>query len=213
MDKIDKIIFAGGGGHALSLLESLPSDDCVEGYLAPSPTPSMPVAYLGDDVTAPELIRSRFLFHIAFVYAGLPLMNKRRSLISLYENYGAEFASVIAKSAIVTRHSKIGKGVAILNGAIVNRASIGDFCIINSGAIVEHDCQLDSNTFIGPGCVIGGGTVIGKNCFIGLGSKIKNGITIADDVTVGMGAVVTRNLLKPGIYHGSPLRCFNLSNK
>lgn len=212
MDKTNKIIFVGGGGHALSLLETFPSNDYVKGYLAPCAATSMPIDYLGNDSVAPEYIRDGFLIHIAFVYAGLPLMNKRHGLITLYENYGSEFISIVASTAIVTRNAMLGKGVAVLNGAIINRARIGDFCIINSGAVIEHDCFVGRNTFIGPGSVIGGGTSIGENSFIGLGAHVKNGITIADNIIVGMGAIVTRDLLEPGIYHGFPMRHYPITN-
>ncbi len=206
----NKIIFAGGGGHALSLLEALDSDSEVFGYLAPSAAPMMPLEYLGNDSDAPEYIADGYPFHIAFVYARLPIMDKRRALISRYEEMGAEFKSIIAPYAIITRNSVVGNGVAILNRAIINRATISDHCIINTGAIVEHDCKIGSNTFIGPGVVIGGGVTIGDDCFIGLGTKIKNGITIGSRVTIAMGAVVTRNLTEPGIYHGTPLKRFKL---
>lgn len=206
----DKIIFAGGGGHALSLLEALPTDDDVYGYLAPTEAPMMPVEHLGDDCDAPKYIKDGYPFHIAFVYAGLPVMDKRRALISLYEGYGAQFSSIIARTATITRNAQIGQGVAIMNGATVNRAVIGNHCAINSGAIVEHDCCVGSNTFVGPGVVIGGGVTIGEDCFIGLGSKIKNGITIGRGITIAMGAVVTKNLTEPGIYHGNPLKKFKL---
>ena len=194
----------------MSLLEALPSEADVLGYLAPSEAPMMPVKHLGDDTEAPEYIKEGYTFHIAFVYAGLPVMDKRRALISLYQGYGVEFADIIAATAVITRNAKIGKGVAILNNAVINRATIGDHCIINTGAIVEHDCTVGGNTFIGPGAVIGGGVSIGDDCFIGLGARVKNGVAIGSGVTVAMGAIVNRNLTEPGIYHGSPLKRFKL---
>ena len=207
--KHDKIVLAGGGGHALSLLEGAPDPDSIVGYTAPAPASGMPLEWLGDDSVAP-ILKKDHKFIIAFLYAGLPLMDKRRRLIDLYEGFGADFASIIAASAIVTRNASLAEGVAVMNGAIINRASIGRQAIINTGAIVEHDCEIGSNTFIGPGVVMGGGVKIGRDCFIGLGSKIKNGVTIASGVTVGMGAVVTADLTEPGIYHGNPLKFHSL---
>lgn len=206
----NKIIFVGGGGHALSLLEALDTEASILGYLAPEDAPMMPASRLGDDCDAAGYIAKGIPFHISFVYAGLPVMNKRRSLISRYEDMGARFQSIVAPTAVVTRNSHIGEGVAILNNAVVNRADIGDHCVINTGAIVEHDCKIGSNTFIGPGVVIGGGVTIGDDCFIGLGTKIKNGVAIGSGITIAMGAIVTRNLTEPGIYHGTPLRRFKL---
>ena len=245
---MNKIVFAGAGGLALSLLEATPNPELVVGYTAPSPSeafaaPSDGVAassdalatpkWLGTDADAEKLARAGYLFHIAFVYHGLPVMATRRRLIEQYreaiERARAEspvaecssadssegspvsgFATVIAPTAIVTPHSTICEGAAILNGAIVNRAYIGEHSVVNSGAIVEHDCRIGSNTFIGPGVVMGGGVTVGDDCFIGLGSHVKNGVTIASGVTVAMGANVTRDLIEPGIYHGTPLRLHRL---
>ena len=205
------MILVGAGGHALSLTEF--ARDMIEGYVAFEENPQMNAGWLGDDTVVKELARNGHRFHIAFVYSGLPVMEKRQSLIERYKNLGAEMESLIAPTAIITPNSKIGAGSAIMQGAIINRAEIGENCVVNSGAIVEHDCSVGSNTFIGPGAVIGGYTSIGNNCFIGLGARISNGIKIADNISVAMGAIVARDLTEPGIYHGNPLRLFKLRRK
>ncbi len=209
-----KIIFAGAGGHALSLAEAVSDPHLIEGYTSLAESPKMTGHRIGDDADGVALVASGdYLFHIAYVYSGLPVMDRRRKLIDLYEEAGARFATIVASSAIVTPNSTIGEGSAILNGAIVNRACIGRHCVVNSGAIVEHDCTVGDNTFIGPGAVIGGAVEIGSDCFIGLGSRIKNGVRISSGVTVAMGAIVDRNLDEPGIYHGQPLRLHRLRRR
>lgn len=200
MIKREKIILVGGGGHALSLLEALPQKARVAGYAALEPSQAMDLEWLGPDENVLAMAEGH-KFHIAFVYSGLPVMDLRRKIIDRYEMAGVTFQTIVAESAIVTPGSTIATGAAVLNGAIVNRASIGRHAVVNSGAIVEHDCRIGANTFIGPGAVIGGGVNIGRDCFIGLGARIKNGVTIAPGVTVGMGANVTSDLTEPGIYH------------
>lgn len=212
MEKNKTIVLAGAGGHALSLLENMPHPERVAGYLAPQPSPGIDLPWLGPDSQAAVLASEGYIFHIAFVYASVPMMDKRRRIIDEYEKSGASFATIIAPTAIVTPHCLIGEGAAVLAGAIVNRAKIGRNAIINTGAIVEHDCSIGDNTFIGPGVTIGGATSIGHDCFIGLGASIRNGITIAPGICVGMGSVVTRNLSAPGIYAGNPLRHFPISS-
>ena len=201
----------GAGGHALSLAEF--AADNLIGYLATEPNPEMPGDLLGSDNDAQKYIASGKLFHMAYVYSGLPVMAKRRDLLKHYEYLGAKFATLIAPSAIITPKSVIEDGCAVMAGAIVNRATLKRNVIVNSGAVIEHDCVVGENSFIGPGAVVGGFTKIGENCFIGLGAKIGNGISIGDNISVAMGAVVSKNLTEPGIYHGSPLRLFKLPSK
>ena len=203
------VILIGAGGHALSLAEF--SSGKILGYLAMSPNEEMPGEWYGDDSMADRLISKGYRFNMAYIYSGLPLMRKRGDMIERYERAGAEFVTLISPSAMVTSHSEIGKGCALMTGCIVNRAKLGRHVVVNSGAIVEHDCRIGDNSFVGPGAVIGGFTEVGRNCFIGLGARIGNGLKIGDDVTVAMGAVVNRNLTEPGIYHGFPLRRFKIS--
>lgn len=47
---------------------------------------------------------------------------------------------------------------------------------------------------------------IGSSVFIGTNSIIMPGVNIADNVVIGAGSVVTKSILKSGIYAGSPAR-------
>lgn len=205
-----EVILIGAGGHALSLVEF--AGEAIKGYIANEPNDIIPFPWLGKDEDAPALRDKGGAFHIAYVYSGLPRMKKRLELIERYSEAGARFAVLVSPRAIVTPNSKIGEGSAVMTGAIVNRAILGNHVIVNSGAIVEHDCRIGSNTFIGPGAVVGGFTEIGENCFIGLGARVGNGLKICDNVSVAMGGIVNRDLLEPGIYHGNPLKRAHLKD-
>ena len=204
--KGNELILVGAGGHALSLAEFAAGE--IRGYLAMEENPEMTGEWLGTDDMLESLIAEGHLFHIAFVYSELPHMESRRELIETYESKGAKFKTLVSPLATVTPNSKIGEGCAVMTGSIINRATLGRNVIVNSGAIVEHDCRVGDNTFIGPGAVIGGFTTIGSGCFIGLGARIGNGLKIGDNITVAMGAVVSKDLEEPGLYHGNPLKIF-----
>lgn len=47
---------------------------------------------------------------------------------------------------------------------------------------------------------------IGDRCWVGANALITKGVAICDRVCVGGGSVVTRSLLEPGVYAGSPAR-------
>jgi len=83
-------------------------------------------------------------------------------------------------------------------------AALGNGVIINSGAIVEHECIIGDFVHIAPGAVLAGNVVVGDNSFIGAGAVVKQGIKICNDVTIGAGAVVVKDITIPGTYIGIP---------
>lgn len=200
------LVLIGGGGHALSLMEAMP--DCLrpEGYTALGANSKMSLPWLGDDQTFRDTYGPEYAFMTcAFVYNGRPDLTIRRRIIDGFNGY--RFAILKASSATVTSSSSLGEGTQVLHRAVINRASLGQHCIVNTGAVVEHDCRIGANVFIGPGAVIGGEVTLGDDVFIGLGACVRNGVEICSGAIVGMGAVVTSDIKRPGIYvaHGKHL--------
>jgi len=101
------------------------------------------------------------------------------------------------------------EGVIIGAGVIVERAVL-DFTYLGKGSYVDVNSVIGHNSFIGENTIIAANSVVagschvGKNCQIGIGSMIKNGVKICDDVIIGAGSVVTKDITFPGIYYGSP---------
>lgn len=200
-----KTIIIGGGGHARSLISTM-GREAFAGYVAPSPSSEAPdLPYLGDDAYVMSLFSpADYDIHVAVGFNDRCRMSLRRNIIENYHDY--EAVSFIAPSAILTEGSDIGPGSAVMARAVVNCATVGPNCVINTGAIVEHDCVLDSNVFVGPGAIIGGDVTIGSDVFIGAGAILRNGITIASGVSIGMGAVVTSDITDKGVYAGNPAK-------
>lgn len=199
-----KTILIGGGGHAISVLQAM-GKERFEGYAAASESsPGPGVPYMGNDKLALELDPSRFDIHIAVGFTGKCSLELRRRLIADYSQFEAPV--LISPHAVVTPMSSIGSGTAVMLNAVVNGATLGSHCVVNTGAIIEHGCRLGSNVFVGPGAVICGETTIADDVFIGAGALIRNGVSLATGVKVAMGAVVTHSLNIPGIYAGNPAR-------
>lgn len=99
---------------------------------------------------------------------------------------------------------------------------IGDRCRIQSHAFICELVEIGADCFISHGAMfvndlfaIGGpahgdkslwkSTRIGDRVSIGTNATILP-VSICDDVVVGAGAVVTRDIAQPGIYAGNPAR-------
>ena len=200
-----KVILVGGGGHALSLLEMIPNHDFFLGYCDCKETPVMPLQYLGtDEEVLAKYAPSDYEVLHAVVYTIDVNLHLRAKLINKFKDYKG--ATIIADTAIITNNSIIGEGTAVMHKAVVNRAVIGRHSIVNTGVIVEHGVSIGDNVFLGTSSVVCGDTKIGNNVFIGAGSIIRDGITICEGAIVGMGSVVTNDIIKPGVYIGTPAK-------
>ncbi|MCH5219408.1 MAG: NeuD/PglB/VioB family sugar acetyltransferase [Muribaculaceae bacterium] len=200
-------IAIGGGAHARSLLSMAPSECRPTSYV--SPTPSLPLDWLGDDAQflADDGHRDDPVI-ITFVSHRDCSMTTRRKIIEKYAT--RDFATIISQDALIAPDTLIGNGTMIFPRTFVNTgAAIGNHCIINTGAIIEHDVSIGDNTFVGPGAIICGGVNIGADVFVGAGACIKNGISITDGCVIGAGAVVVKDISKTGVYVGNPakLKC------
>ena len=110
---------------------------------------------------------------------------------------------------------------------------VGPFVEIQRGVQVGSNCKIQSHRFIcewvtiGNNCFIGHGvmfindkmktgpangdkskwtkTIIGDKVFIGSNATILP-VEICNDVVIGAGAVVTKNINEPGIYAGNPAK-------
>lgn len=200
-----KTILIGGGGHALSLLEMVEDINQITGYSDFTVCKEMPIPYLGtDEDILKNYSTNEYNVCISVVYTNKASLELRKKLIKKFEQY--EPASFKSPTAIITPNANIKNGVVIFHNCTINRCSIEEHSVINTGAIIEHGCKLGKNVFVGTGAVICGDVAIGNNVFIGAGTVIRDGITIQDNAIIGMGSLVTKNILQEGVYYGSPVQ-------
>lgn len=108
------------------------------------------------------------------------------------------------------------------NLIIEDDVEIGPLCVVHRGTMdstiikkgvkigaqnnIAHNNIIGENTVFAVGSITNGSVTIGRNCWISSGSLIRNGISICDNVVVGLGAVVVKDIDRPGIYVGNPAR-------
>jgi acetyltransferase-like isoleucine patch superfamily enzyme len=117
---------------------------------------------------------------------------------------------------------------------IGNNVFVGPFVEIQKDVNIGSDTRIQSHSFIcemvtiGSNCFIGHGvmfindsfsnggpargdrslwksTIIGHNVSIGTSATILP-VTICDEVVIGAGSVVTKNITSPGVYAGNPAK-------
>ncbi|MCG8318704.1 MAG: N-acetyltransferase [Cytophagales bacterium] len=103
----------------------------------------------------------------------------------------------------IQKNVRIGKRTRVQSHAFIcELVTIGDDCFVGHGVMFIND------TFSGGGPAGGDSSLwkktdIGNNVSIGSNATILP-VTIADNVVIGAGAVVTKNIEEAGVYAGNP---------
>ena len=200
------LILIGGGGHCKSVIEV--AESCgrtIRGILdVPAEAGKQVLGYpiIGtDDEIASYADSCEFVITVGFI--------KDPSLrIKLYDRVlenGGRLATLVASTAYVSHHAKLGQGTVVMHHAFVNAgAEVGKNVILNTCCNIEHGVHVGHQCHVSTGVMVNGDCRVGDNCFIGSQSVLTNGISVCKDVLVGAGSFVRKSILRPGIYSGNP---------
>jgi UDP-perosamine 4-acetyltransferase len=210
---LESLVLIGAGGHARVLLDILrQTEGCtfagvIDGKAAPGST-WLGIPVLGGDEVLTQLAgRGIGSFVIAIGSAAASPLRER--LFRCARDGGLRAREVRHPAAIVAPSAQIGAGAQLLAGCVVNSAAIlEENVIVNTRAIVEHDCRIGAHVHVATGAVLCGGVVVGTRSHIGAGAVVRQGIGIGADCTIGAGAVVVENVADGTTVAGNPARLF-----
>lgn len=117
------------------------------------------------------------------------------------------YNTLIHPSVIYSEWLSIGEGSIICAGSILTcNITIGNHAQLNLHTTIGHDCIIGNYFTAGPSVNASGNCTIGNNVYIGTNAAIREKTNICSDVTIGMGAVVIKNITESGVYIGNPLK-------
>lgn len=123
---------------------------------------------------------------------------------------GTNYCSLIHPSARVSRWSKIGEGAIITAGCTVTtQIKIGLHCQLNLNTTIGHDCTIGDFFTTAPAVNISGACTFEEHVYFGTGAATRQGVSICKNVTIGMGAMVVKDVVESGVYIGIPAKKIN----
>ena len=138
---------------------------------------------------------------------GNPHGRVRLTLHNRLTEEGLTSTMVIHPTAWVADNAVIETGAQILAGAVVAaEVRIGQQCIINTRASVDHETILGDGVEVSPGATLCGLVRVGDNAWIGAGATILPRVEIGPNAVVGAGAVVTKDVPEGATVVGVPAR-------
>jgi len=103
----------------------------------------------------------------------------------------------------IQKNVTIGSNTRIQSHAFIcSEVVIGNDCFISHGVMFVNDKFSNGKVNFTPPFLK---TNIGNNVLIGSNSTILP-VSIVDDVIIGAGSVVTKDILEPGVYVGNPAK-------
>ena len=152
----------------------------------------------------------------------------------LIKTHKPKFLSITIRDTVFGKNVVIVNPVNLYECIIEDNCFIGPFVEIQKNVIVGNGTKIQSHSFIcelvtiGKNCFIAHGvmfindlfsmdgpangdkklwkpTKVGNNVSIGSNATILP-VTIVDNVVIGAGSVVTKNIIEAGIYAGNPAK-------
>jgi len=188
------MILYGAGGHAKVVAEAIRASGKTINYIFDDAAISFSGIPVGP-YDAQKLPEEALILSIG--------NNEQRKLVS--EHVRHPFGIAIHPLCSLSEQAAFGVGsVAFQYTVIQPGVSIGKHCIINTAAIVEHDCSLENFIHIGPGSVLCGNVSIGEGSLVGANSTVLPNIKIGRWVVIGAGSVITTDIPDGAVIAGNP---------
>jgi UDP-2-acetamido-3-amino-2,3-dideoxy-glucuronate N-acetyltransferase len=141
----------------------------------------------------------------------------------------SEVVRHIGKNVSLGKNVKIWHFTYIGDDTVIgDNTKVGSLAHIDYNVKIGNDCKIEGMTYIPPLTVIGNGVFVGPgviftndpypmspkmigvhvedNAVICAGSVLKAGITIGKHAIIGMGSIVTKDVLPNTVVYGNPAR-------
>lgn len=191
------LVIIGSGGHAGVVIQAArESGHNIVGLLDET-RPMYRMRY--GEILLPEGWKPPEGMHIAhFIAIGDMEVRERLSKQPIL------FTNIQHPSAYI-RDNEVGLGNFFAAGSVIgHRSKIGNFCIVNTNASLDHDSELGDYSHLAPCSVTGGHVTIGHHTTIGIGAMIRDRVVVGNNCVIGMGSVVTRDVPDNVMGYGNP---------
>ena len=198
------ILIYGGGGHGKSVLELVEATGTyrVVGFVddgIPKGELILGNELLGGSEILPELFEGGVRLAVNAV-GGIGDLAIRRVVFQRLLKAGFGCPAVAHPSAVLEPSASLSPGVQVFPLAYVgSQVQTGFGTIINTGAIVSHECVLGELVNISPGAILAGDVKVGAGALVGMGVTVNLGVRIGENTRIGNGATVKSDVPDGGI--------------
>ena len=190
------ILIYGAGGHAKSVMEIVRQNKnhsiagIVDDNQLLTGNQVLGITVLGTRAVLSSLI-AKGVELAANGVGGILDINVRVKVFGWLESTGYSFPVLIHPRATVEPSANVCDGVQVFANAYIGAEAILEpKCMVNTNAVVSHDCVIGSFTHIAPGALLAGHVHVGAQTLVGMGVTTAIGVQIGSGVRIGNGAII-----------------------
>jgi sugar O-acyltransferase (sialic acid O-acetyltransferase NeuD family) len=193
------ILVVGAGGHAVSCIDVIEKAGIfrVVGLVASAEEVGAVVCGYDVLMTDDDLDASiAGITPAALVAVGqIKTAGVRIRLFNRLRQLGFALPVIISPNASISERTTLGAGTIAMHGCVINAGvDIGENCIINSCALIEHGARIGAHCHVATRAIVNGDATIGEGTFVDSGAVLRHGIRIGRHCVIGMGAVVRNDV-------------------
>lgn len=202
------LIIYGGGGHAKALIDLIRT---VGGYRIVGVLDDNP-AIRGELLGVPvlggaeqlSLLYGQGIRLAVNAVGGIGNVKIRIQVFERLAQAGFAFPNLVHPRAVREASAILSAGVQVFPLAYVgSEVQVGFGSILNTGAIVSHECILGDFVNISPGAILAGQVQVGSGALVGMGATINLQVKVGAGARIGNGATVKSDVPEGGVVRAS----------
>lgn len=199
-----EMIVYGGGGHGKSVIDLIRTlgtyhlvgviDDGL-----PHGEEILGLSVLGG-ADQLESLRENGIQLAANAVGGIGNIQSRVDVFKRLADAGFGFPNFTHPTAFVETSATLSRGAQTFPQAYIgSEVQVGFGVIVNTGAIVSHDCRLGDFVNIAPGAILAGAVQVDEGALIGMAVTVNLGVRIGARARIGNGATVKDDVPEGGV--------------
>lgn len=194
------ILLIGFGGHSRSVIDTIEKQKQYNIIGFSDVNINDEVQYKGYKIICTDDdLEKVYSEGVKYAFVTIGFMGKhdvRKKIYNRLKQIGFLLPTIVDDTAILAEDVRIGEGTYIGKRTVINANTVvGKMCIINTGAIVEHDCMIGDFSHVAVSAVICGQCMVGKSVFVGANATVVHQRQLGNSAYVKAGGLVKNDIL------------------